>query len=309
MSEEVGVFGDADMKDETGTKYRHHYAQNIAETSSSFSKDKMQRLAQECGMLAESLPCSRASSVFVRTDEERLDVMKALIVGPRGTPYGGGCFIFGMSGVFLRCFFPCTQRKHQLLQNLSVSLSSCHLLSPLLSSPPDIYFPPTYPNDPPLVNLETTGNGTVRFNPNLYNCGKVCLSLLGTWHGGRDAASKWNPQSSNLHQVLVSIQALIMVEEPYYNEPSYEAQRGTPEGDQRSKEYSEVIRFNTVRYAMVEQLRNPVPEFERAIKMHFLLEKDNILRQCEEWLHASSASLQPKFARLLDDLRKEIAKL
>lgn len=30
------------------------------------------------------------------------------------------------------------------------------------------------------VNLQTTGNGTVRFNPNLYNCGKVCLSLLGT---------------------------------------------------------------------------------------------------------------------------------
>jgi hypothetical protein len=29
------------------------------------------------------------------------------------------------------------------------------------------------------VNLQTTGKGTVRFNPNLYNCGKVCLSLLG----------------------------------------------------------------------------------------------------------------------------------
>jgi hypothetical protein len=27
--------------------------------------------------------------------------------------------------------------------------------------------------------LLTTGHGTVRFNPNLYNCGKVCLSLLG----------------------------------------------------------------------------------------------------------------------------------
>ena len=29
------------------------------------------------------------------------------------------------------------------------------------------------------VNLQTTGGGSVRFNPNLYNCGKVCLSLLG----------------------------------------------------------------------------------------------------------------------------------
>ena len=26
-----------------------------------------------------------------------------------------------------------------------------------------------------MVNLQTTGNGSVRFNPNLYNCGKVCV--------------------------------------------------------------------------------------------------------------------------------------
>mmetsp|Transcript_9643 Transcript_9643/g.20763 ORF Transcript_9643/g.20763 Transcript_9643/m.20763 type:complete len:252 (+) Transcript_9643:622-1377(+) len=32
---------------------------------------------------------------------------------------------------------------------------------------------------PPKVQFLTTGNGKVRFNPNLYNCGKVCLSLLG----------------------------------------------------------------------------------------------------------------------------------
>lgn len=31
--------------------------------------------------------------------------------------------------------------------------------------------------------LATTGGGKVRFNPNLYNNGKVCLSLLGTWSG------------------------------------------------------------------------------------------------------------------------------
>ncbi len=45
----------------------------------------------------------------------------------------------------------------------------------------DIYFDDDYPNVPPKVNLATTGSGKVRFNPNLYSCGKVCLSLLGTW--------------------------------------------------------------------------------------------------------------------------------
>ena len=45
----------------------------------------------------------------------------------------------------------------------------------------DVFFPPTYPAVPPQVNLCTTGRAAVRFNPNLYNCGKVCLSILGTW--------------------------------------------------------------------------------------------------------------------------------
>ena len=47
----------------------------------------------------------------------------------------------------------------------------------------DCFMPLEYPNVPPLVHLCTTGGGTVGFNPNLYPCGKVCLSLLGTWPG------------------------------------------------------------------------------------------------------------------------------
>lgn len=32
----------------------------------------------------------------------------------------------------------------------------------------DVFFPPGYPNVPPLMVLETTGEGRARFNPNLY---------------------------------------------------------------------------------------------------------------------------------------------
>lgn len=42
-----------------------------------------------------------------------------------------------------------------------------------------IRFPPTYPLVSPRVKFMTTGGGTVRFNPNLYQNGKVCLSILG----------------------------------------------------------------------------------------------------------------------------------
>ena len=60
----------------------------------------------------------------------------------------------------------------------------------------------------------------------------MCLSLLGTWHGG-DATEKWNPHKSNVLQVLVSIQGMILIPDPMYNEPGYEGMRNTPEGNVR----------------------------------------------------------------------------
>jgi ubiquitin-protein ligase len=47
----------------------------------------------------------------------------------------------------------------------------------------DLYCDDTYPNSAPKMTIITTGNGKIRFNPNLYPDGKVCLSLLGTWRG------------------------------------------------------------------------------------------------------------------------------
>lgn len=58
-------------------------------------------------------------------------------------------------------------------------------------------------------------------SPSLPHSGKVCLSLLGTWGGGGEA-EKWNDTSTFL-QVLVSIQSLILVPDPYYNEPGHES--------------------------------------------------------------------------------------
>jgi ubiquitin-protein ligase len=80
----------------------------------------------------------------------------------------------------------------------------------------DIFCPPTYPKVPPKVKLMTTGKGTVRFSPNLYREGKVCLSLLGTWKG-----PGWDPKKSSILQVLVSIQSLVFVERPHEMEPGF----------------------------------------------------------------------------------------
>lgn len=39
--------------------------------------------------------------------------------------------------------------------------------------------PTNYPMQPPKIKLMTTDGGKVRFNPNFYKCGKLCVSILG----------------------------------------------------------------------------------------------------------------------------------
>lgn len=41
----------------------------------------------------------------------------------------------------------------------------------------------------------------LRVNPNMYENGYVCLSLLNTWNGRPNEC--WNPQASTLLQVLL----------------------------------------------------------------------------------------------------------
>jgi len=152
----------------------------------------------------------------------------------------------------------------------------------------DIYMPQDYPVVPPNVNLETNGNQSIRFNPNLYENGKVCLSLLGTWRGGPN--EQWNENTSTLEQVLVSIQSLILVEKPYFNEPSYEATINTPEGERESVLYNETIKNGTLQWAIIEQLIHPAEGFEEIILKHFTRKRQSIMDQCVKWLEIANES-------------------
>lgn len=131
---------------------------------------------KEHKLLKNSLP----AGVWVKTFEDRIDLLSVLIRGPERTPYEDGLFVF------------------------------------------DIQLGHDYPKTPPLCHYISYCRD--RLNPNLYEDGKVCVSLLGTWSGR--GTEVWCPNSSTLLQVIVSIQGLILVDEPYYNEAGYEKQRG-----------------------------------------------------------------------------------
>ena len=57
----------------------HHYVSNVKTAGDVSNAARARRLAQEAVTLSTSLPLSYNSSVFVRCDEERLDVMKVLM--------------------------------------------------------------------------------------------------------------------------------------------------------------------------------------------------------------------------------------
>ena len=148
------------------------------------------------------------------------------------------------------------------------------------------YFPPNYPNDPPQVLLNTTNGGKVRFNPNLYASGKVCLSLLGTWSG--QEGEKWNGDISTFLQVIISIQSLIMVEDPFFNEPGYEKNMHTATGKKRAFEYKDNIRCENLRVAIINQIKNPPEGFEEFTINHFKAKKDEIFKIAKKWKNESN---------------------
>ncbi|KAI0003587.1 hypothetical protein F4779DRAFT_621781 [Xylariaceae sp. FL0662B] len=159
-------------------------------------RGRMKRLITELSTLQTSLP----EGIFVRHGSSRLDVMKVLIIGPKGTPYEHGFFEF------------------------------------------DLYCGLDYPNSPPKMRFRTTNGGRTRFNPNLYEDGTICLSLLGTWSG-----EPWRPKQSTILQMLISIQSMILCEQPWYNEPG----RENLENKSQSARYSNEVRSWSLQYALL----------------------------------------------------------
>uniref|UniRef100_A0A915Q7B0 UBC core domain-containing protein n=1 Tax=Setaria digitata TaxID=48799 RepID=A0A915Q7B0_9BILA len=172
----------------------------------------------------------------------------------------------------------------------------CDIVKVLISGPDDtpyqnglfefdVFFPTSYPFSPPKCSFLTTGEGNVRFNPNLYNDGKICLSILGTWEGRPE--EKWNAHCSLL-QILISIQGLIFVKEPYFNEPGFEKYQGTEKGDGYSKRYNLQIEYATLTYAIKNQMKNSPPYFKDVIHSHFWLKRHSVIEQAQNWLREMS---------------------
>ena len=191
------------------------------------------KITKEWAVLRDSLP----ESIWVRVYEDRMDCLRAAMVGPEGTPYHDNLFLF------------------------------------------DFHFHAQYPAEPPAAHYHSFG---LRVNPNLYENGKVCLSLLHTWQG--KGSEVWDPDRSNMLQVLVSIQGLVLVDKPYYNEAGYEKQVGSDEGERNTAQYNEQA-FLASAKSMLYLLRRPPAHFERLVRAHFKARGKTILDACAAYLN------------------------
>lgn len=212
--------------------YSDHHFNSAGFQGQQPPKSWTKKIQDEWKILEKDLP----DTIFVRAYETRMDLLRAVIIGPAGTPYHDGLFVF------------------------------------------DVHFPPNYPDIPPMVYYYSGG---LRLNPNLYDCGKVCLSLLNTWTGKGN--EKWMPKKSTMLQVLVSIQALILNANPFFNEPGYDNMYTGAEGMKKSKTYNENIFILSLK-TMMYTLRRPPQHFEDLVAGHFRTRAHTILSACRGYM-------------------------
>ena len=129
-------------------------------------------------------------------------------------------------------------------------------------------FPSDYPFSPPLVTY-MTNDGRTRYNPNLYKCGKVCVSILNTWSG-----DKWT-SCQTINSVLLTLCTLLN-DEPFLNEP------GESKSSKNFKPYQKSIEFCNIDFAICDMLEKKLFASQFSIfyvymKEHFLKNYDKLL--------------------------------
>jgi len=139
----------------------------------------------------------------------------------------------------------------------------------------EISYPSDYPHSPPKVKYCTNGE-RVRFNPNLYVCGKVCVSLLNTWRG-----DQWT-SCQTISTILLTL-CTLLCKNPLLNEP------GVTSSHADINSYNEIIEFSNLRTAICDILCRRegiyMPFFESFypfLKENFIKNVDQLIKFSEK---------------------------
>jgi len=197
---------------------------------------KVKRIMNEIKELYSSEEILKNSGIYFNISEDSIEKIQLLFVGNEDTPYENGFYLF------------------------------------------ELTYPDNYPMIPPKMKYYTQGffNNpknklfNVRFNPNLYTNGKVCLSMLNTWNG-----PGWVP-TNTISNVIVAIQALVLNKNPLQNEPGFESAQ-----KEELEKYNDIIRFSNYKISILDQVnkgskKEKFKNFDSVIRKIFLDKVDKI---------------------------------
>lgn len=165
-------------------------------------------------------------------------------------------------------------------------------------------FPEDYPHNPPSVKYYTN-DGIVRFNPNLYRSGKVCLSILNTWKGPQWTACQ------TISSVLLCLCATVLNDKPLLNEP------GILETHKDYDTYHQIVTYKKYEVAILQmidsiEIKTLFPNLHKVMTAHFEEHSPLVLEQlakdATETRELSTSLYSMTIKTNYSDLKKRFAK-
>ena len=101
-------------------------------------------------------------------------------------------------------------------------------------------FPDNYPYEPPKLKI-LTSNGVMRFHPNLYIGGKVCLSIINTWQG-----EGWT-SCNNINSILLTISSIL-------DNNSLAFEPGISRNHWNVEKYDILVGYKNIEHCIIKQI-------------------------------------------------------
>jgi ubiquitin-protein ligase len=131
-------------------------------------------------------------------------------------------------------------------------------------------FPHDYPFSPPKVTY-MTNDGVTRYNPNLYKCGKVCVSILNTWTG-----DKWS-SCQTINSILLTLCSLLN-DFPLENEP------GQTKTSRDFIPYQKSIEFSNIHFAVCDMINRSKQKIPSPFEIFYPFMKENFIKNYDKLL-------------------------
>jgi ubiquitin-conjugating enzyme E2 Z len=136
------------------------------------------------------------------------------------------------------------------------------------------HFSENYPYSPPVVKFYGA-DANIRFHPNLYRNGKICLSILNTWKG-----EGWT-SCQNIQSILITILSLLD-NKPLLHEP------GITEQHKDFNNYNELIQYSNYNCSLLkmiyeENVHSQFISFYSLIKKTFFENYKDIIEKLEKF--------------------------